>query len=138
MRRAENKNVKTEKIAEAKRHLANAKETICKSPLGKTGKLFLDEKCVREGAGIGYLAALKAIDGYLLQKGVPEKELPQSIEAYRKAIKKRIPLNGELMENLQVAYENLHLGAYYRGIKTVAMVKDGLSAVKKIIELLEK
>ena len=71
---------KKELIKEAKRYLANGKETIAKSPI--EGKLYADEKYVREGAGIAYLAALKAIDGYLVGKGISKDKLPKSIEEY--------------------------------------------------------
>lgn len=58
---------KPDLLREARRYLANGKETIGKSPID--GKLYADEKYVREGAGIAYLAALKAIDGYLVGRG---------------------------------------------------------------------
>lgn len=127
---------KTETIAEAKRYLANAKETIRKSPISPSGKTYEDSKYIREGSGIGYLAALKAIDGWLLGKGTDPDKLPKSIEEYW-AVRKKIPHNGKFSENLTLAYQNLHRGGYYEGWIDVQFIKNGLEAVKEIIEMLE-
>ena len=122
--------------SEAYRYLANAKETISKSAIQYGA--YSDSKYVREAAGIAYLAALKAIDTYLINKGVHEDDLPDSIEEYRKLIGKKIPLNGKLTVALKIVYQNLHLFAYYRGGTNVDMVKAGFENCKKIIDMLSK
>jgi hypothetical protein len=127
---------KKELMKEAKRYLANGKETIAKSPI--EGKLYTDEKYVREGAGIAYIAALKAIDGYLVSKGVSKDKLPKSIEEYWTMKKKHIPHNGKFTQSLTIAYKTLHIAAYYQGLNTVSNVKEGMLAVKEIISMLEK
>ena len=99
---------------------------------------YNDAKYVREAAGIAYLAALKAIDAYLINKGVREDDLPDSIEEYRVFIKKKIPLNGKLTVALKIVYENLHLLAYYRSGTDVKMIKSGFENCKKIIDMLAK
>ncbi|OGU11571.1 MAG: hypothetical protein A2X61_09270 [Ignavibacteria bacterium GWB2_35_12] len=127
---------KEQAIAEAKRYLANAKETIAKSPIGIAGKIYEDSKYVREGAAMAYLAALKAIDGWLLGKGTPNEKLPKSIDEYW-AVRRKIPHNGKFTEDLTIVYQNLHLGAYYQGFVDINFVKNGLRAVKEIISMLE-
>lgn len=127
---------KKELIKEAKRYLANGKETIAKSPI--EGKLYIDEKYVREGAGIAYLAALKAIDGYLVGKGISKDKLPKSIEEYWAMKKKYIPHNGKFSQSLTIAYKTLHIAAYYQGLNTISNVKEGMQAVKEIITMLEE
>jgi hypothetical protein len=72
---------KDEAIAEAKRYLKNAKEILSQTDI-RYGKIYEDAKIVREAAGIAYLAALKAIDGYLIGKGISPEKLPTSIEEY--------------------------------------------------------
>jgi hypothetical protein len=126
---------KSDLIVEAKRYLANGKETIGKSPIDR--KLYADDKYVREGAGIAYLDALKAIDAYLVGRGVEYDKLPKSIEEYWAAKKKYIPMNGKFSQSLTLAYQNLHISAYYQGVQSVSVVKEGLAAVKEIISLLE-
>lgn len=125
-----------EAFAEAHRYLKNAKETISKSPI--KFNQYQDTKYVREAAGIGYLSALRALDAYLLKKGLHADELPKSFEGYWAAKEKYIPLNGKLSAALGLVYENLHIFAYYRGASSVALVKDGFENCKKIIEMLEK
>jgi hypothetical protein len=126
---------KKELIKEAKRYLANGKETVAKSPI--EGKLYADEKYVREGAGIAYLAALKAIDGYLVGKGIATDKLPKSIEEYWAMKKKHIPHNGKFSQSLTIAYKTLHIAAYYQGLNTISNIKEGFQAVKEIITMLE-
>src|SRR3989304_1404747 len=103
---------KDKAFAESKRYLANAKETIAKSPIDPYGKIYEDSKYVREGSAMAYLAALKAIDGWLIGKGTPIEKLPDSIDDYW-AVRKKIPHNGKFTADLTLAYQNLHLGAYY-------------------------
>ncbi|MBI3189980.1 MAG: DUF5618 family protein [Ignavibacteriales bacterium] len=128
---------KEDAIAQAKRYLANAKETIAKSQIDRYGKIYTDSKYVREGAGIAYLAALKAFDGWLLGKGISPDKLPKSIEEYWQ-VEKKIPYNGKLSSDFTLVYQNLHIGAYYQGLVSVNTVKEGLRAVKEIITMLEK
>ena len=128
---------KEQAFSEAKRYLANAKETISKSAIDSTGKLYEDAKYIREGAGVAYLAALKAFDGWLIGKGYISDELPKSIDEYW-ALRKKIPHNGKFTADFTLVYQNLHIGAYYQGIISVNVIKEGLIAVKEIIAMLEK
>jgi len=128
---------KEQAFAEAKHYLANAKSTIAKSPIDEYGKLYLDSKYVRAGAGIAYLAALKAIEGWLIGNGVPHDKLPKSIDEYW-SVRKKIPHNGKFTTDFTLVYQNLHIGAYYKNQTSVIIVKEGLSAVREIIRILEK
>jgi hypothetical protein len=125
---------KGEAIAEAKRYLKNAKEILSKVKIEYDR--YTDPKLVSEAAGVAYLAALKAIDGYLLGKGISPEKLPASIEEYFSVISK-IPKNGKLKAHLSTAYENLHIFAYYRGGVSVDMIKAGIKSVEEIIKMLE-
>lgn len=125
-----------EAFAEAHRYLKNTKETISKSPIKYSQ--YQDTKYVREAARIGYLSALRALDGYLIKKGLDPDELPKSFEGYWAAKEKYIPLNGKLSAALGIVYENFHIFAYYRGASNVELVKAGFENCKKIIEMLEK
>lgn len=123
-------------LSEAYRYLANAKETISKSPIGYG--IYTDSKYVREAAGIAYLAALKALDIYFISKGMKKAELPQSIEEYQIFVKKKIPLNGKLNSSLTIVYQNLHILAYYRGGVDIVMIKSGFENARKVIEMINK
>lgn len=123
-------------IQEAYRYLANAKQTLSNSPI-EYGR-YSDSKYVSEAAGIAYLAALKAINVFLLSREMQESELPQSIEGYREMMRTKMPHNGKLKASLQIIYENLHILAYYRGGTGIKMIKEGLENCKKIIEMIDK
>jgi len=127
---------KDEAIKEAKRFLKNAKEILSKTEI-EYNRIYKEPKATREAAGIAYLAALLAIDGFLISKGTSPDKLPTSIQGYMDAVKK-IPRNGKLMANLITAYQNLHILAYYRGGVNVDMIKAGLKSVEEIINILEK
>ncbi len=124
-----------EAFAEAEIFYKNAKENLKKSPIEFGG--YQKPKYVKEASAMGYLAALRAIDGYLLSKGVLPQNLPSSIIEYQKAILK-VPQNGKLLIALEVAYQNLHIFGYYRGGISVEMIKDGFSKARLIIDTLAK
>lgn len=121
-------------MAEARRYLQNAKQTLRKVPV-KYG-LYTDAKYVREASGIAYLATLKAIDSYLISKGWRNDELPSSIEGYWKA-KKSIPHNGEFTTHLTRAYQLLHRNDYYEGTTAEETIKGGIYSVEQIIRMLD-
>jgi hypothetical protein len=91
---------------------------------------------VREAMGMAYLAVLEAINEYLLKKGLTKKELPRSVDAYRKALQKYIAVhNGKLIREFEKLYDALHIAGYYRGLLyDVNMVKDALKAARAFIE----
>ena len=124
-----------EAFIEAEQFYKNAKETLAKSPIEYGA--YQKPKLVKEASAMAYLAALRAIDGFLLAKGFHAKNLPTSIVEYEKAIDK-IPYNGKLAESLEVAYQNLHILGYYRGGVGVEMIKEGFSKARYIINTLTK
>ncbi len=121
-------------MREALRYLKNAKEILRSAPI--EDNTYTDVKPVQEACGTAYLAVLKAIDEYLMKKGVDEKELPQSIDGYREMMRKYIMVhNGKLMKEFEKLYKALHVAGYYRGLlEDVDMVKDALKAAKAFID----
>jgi hypothetical protein len=121
-------------MKESLRYLNNARE-ILKSARVEDGT-YLDSKPVREACGVAYLAVLMAIDEYLIQKGLGKKDLPRSVEGYRKALQKYLAIHdGKLMREFEALYEALHIAGYYRGnLYLVDMVKDALKAARTFIE----
>ena len=121
-------------MKEALRHLQNAKEILRKAPI-EDGR-YADVKYVQEACGVAYLAVLKAIDEYLLNKGVGKKELPKSVEAYRIALQKHlITRDGKLLREFESLYEELHIAGYYRALLGhINIVKDAFKAAKGFIE----
>ena len=121
-------------MKEALRYLNNAKE-ILKSAPTENGT-YSDIKLVREACGTAYLAILVAIDEYLIEKGMTKKDLPTSVDAYRKALQKHLAIHdGKLLREFEALYEALHIAGYYRGnIYLVDMLKDAFKSAKSFID----
>lgn len=120
-------------MIESLRYLNNAKDILKKAPI--EDNRYADVKHVQEACGTAYLAILKAIDEYLIIKGVSKKELPKSTEAYRKLIKKHLAVhNGKLMKEFEDLYDELHIAGYYRGmLHSVGAVKEIFKTAKAFI-----
>ena len=121
-------------MKEALRYLETARELLKTAPV--EDNTYTDVKPVQEACGTAYLAVLKAIDQYLIKKGVEEKELPQSVDGYREMMRKYLMIhNGKLLKEFEKLYKLLHIAGYYRGLlEDVAVVKDALKAAKTFIE----
>jgi len=121
-------------MEEALRYLENAKEIL--QSIRVEDNTYTDIKSVQEACGIAYLAILKAIDAYLLRKGLDEKDLPQSVDGYREMMRKFLRIhNGKLIREFDKLYKLLHIAGYYRGLlEDVIIVKDALRAAKNFIE----
>ena len=119
---------------EAIRYLENAKELLSKSPI-EGNRYYTDVKYVQEACGTVYLAILKAIDEYLLKRGLTKKELPKSVDGYRKVLQKYLVVhNGKLLKEFEILYEELHIAGYYRGnLQSVGAIKELLKDAKSFI-----
>jgi hypothetical protein len=122
---------------EALRYLNNAKEILNKVPV--EDNRYTDIKPVREAFGTAYLSILEAINDVLLKRGFSKKELPKSVEGYRKALQKYVTVhNGKLLKDFEMLYDALHIAGYYRGlIYNVDAVKDYIKSTKTFIEKLK-
>ena len=119
---------------ESLRYLENAKSIVRGVKI--EGKYYTDIKPVREAFGTAYLAILEAINERLIKKGYTKKDLPKSVDEYRKILKKYFAVNnGKLAREFEGLYDTLHIAGYYRGlIYNVDMVKDSMKAAKEFIE----
>ena len=121
-------------MKESLRYLNNAREILKAAPV--EDDTYTDIKPVREAFGVAYLAVLEAINEDLLKKGLTKKELPKSVDEYRKSLRKNLSVHdGKLLREFEKLYDALHIAGYYRGlIYDVNMVKDALKATKSFIE----
>jgi hypothetical protein len=71
-----------------------------------------------------------------LKRGTSKKELPRSVDAYRRALQKHLAIHdGKLLREFEALYEALHIAGYYRGnIYLVDMLKHALKAARAFIE----
>ena len=121
-------------MSEAIRYLNNAKEILRKAKI--EDNMYVDVKYVQEACGTVYLAVLKAIDEYLINKGISEAKLPQSIEGYREMMKKHLSIhNGKLTREFEVLYDELHIAGNYRGLHLNAnIIKEIFKLARIFIE----
>ena len=121
-------------MKEAIRYLNNAKEILKSAPIEDNA--YADVKPVQEACATAYLAVLKGIDECLLSKGLSKKELPRSVDGYRKALQKYLAVHdGKLVREFERLYDQLHIAGYYRALlHDVDIVKDAIKAARTFIE----
>lgn len=121
-------------MKEALRYLENARGILKSIP--RETNTYTDVKPVREAFGTAYLAVLEAINACLLKKGLSKRELPQSVEAYRMALRKYLAIhNGKLLREFEKLYDILHIAGYYRGLLCdINVVREAMNAAKMFIE----
>jgi uncharacterized protein (UPF0332 family) len=121
-------------VKEALRYLENARAILRTASI--EDNTYTDGNPVQEACGTAYLAVLKAIDEYLLKKGIDEKELPQSVDGYREMLRKYLMIHsGRLLKEFDKLYKLLNIAGYYRRLlEDVTIVKDALKAAKIFIE----
>ena len=124
-------------MREALRYLNNAKEILKSVPV--EDNTYTDVKPVREAFLTAYLAISEAINEYLMRKGLTKKDLPKSVDAYRKALQKYLTVrDGKLLRDFDKLYDALHIAGYYRGlIYDTRAVRDYLEAAKEFIDKVE-
>jgi len=121
-------------MKEALRYLENAKEILKSAP--REDSIYTDIKLVREAFAIVYLAVLEAINEALINRGITKRELPKSVDAYRKAPRRYFAVHdGKLLREFEMLYDALHIAGYYRGlIYNVDAVRDYIKAARTFIE----
>ena len=127
----EQQELKEQYYGEAMRYMDNAKEYLKQAK--KEGKMYRDRKYVRTACGTAYNGVLIALDCYLMLKGVkkPSKKERKSIEFYQLNLGK---LDRKMLDNLNMAYQILHLYGYYDGIESVNVIKEGFYFANMILE----
>ncbi len=127
-----------EAISLAKRYLDNAKQTLKSVEINERG-LYQDAKYTSSACGIAYLGALAALNAYLLKKGIPKDQLPESVEGYNARIKeiRNSQLKKALYEYYTLSYDNLHILGYYRHGVGSKMIREGMDAVRHLIREVE-
>ncbi|MCL6103547.1 MAG: DUF5618 family protein [Bacteroidetes bacterium] len=125
----EQNRIRTTYYNEAIRYMENARETLKKA--GKEDRFYVDEKYVKTACGIAYNGVLKALDGYLLLKGIEKKKGRKDIEYYQDAI---AIIDRKLLNYINSAYKVLHLNGYYDGIRDARVIAEGFNLAYSIIE----
>ena len=127
----EREEAKARYYAEAMRYMDNAKECLAKAK--KEDIYYVDPKYVKMACGTAYSGLLLALDGLFELQGIPKPSLKQrkSVEYYQSNIAQ---MDRKMLNQLNSAYEVLHLWGYYDGVKRVSIIKDGFDDAYRLIE----
>jgi hypothetical protein len=112
----------------------NAKDMLKKA--GKDGRHYKDPKYVSSASGIAYKGILVALDSWLQLKEVeiPEnkdgKENRRQIGFYRDNLRK---LDKKLLQDLNAAYDSLHLYGYYDCNLSKGIIDEGFEIANDIL-----
>ncbi|MDR2692715.1 MAG: DUF5618 family protein [Chitinispirillales bacterium] len=132
MTREEQDSVLSVEYAESNRYMDNAKETLRKAEKQDDG-YYRDDKYVRTACGTAYLGVLRALETWLVLKGIeiPDKKKRKSIEFYEYSVAQ---IDKKMLSHLKAAYSVLHLDGYYRGVTRVKIIEGGFDAAYEIID----
>jgi hypothetical protein len=123
--------VKQEAYAEAMRYVQKAKDVLQKA--GQEDNHYHDRKVVRRACGTAYSGMLVALDAWLQLKNVPDAQ-HKPIDYYRKNIGQ---IDYRLLDELDGAYDILHLLGYHDGNSNVVVVQEGFNIALDINALVK-
>ena len=126
----EKKELKKKSYAEAMRYIDNAKDALHKAK--REGKYYTDTKYVRSASGIAYSGMLLALDTLMQIKNIqlPSKSR-KSIDWYRDQLRK---MDWKLLNEVNIAYDILHLLGYYEGHKNAEVINTGMDSAVYVIK----
>lgn len=115
-------------IEEARRYVANARESIKKAAYDPEINVYLDDKYVKTAGDILWKGCLIALDAVLqVRKG---KGRP-SIEKYKLAASKR---DHKLLQFLNVGYDTMHIHMGYDGTGNKKTCDSGFDYANALID----
>jgi hypothetical protein len=127
---------KAEAMEMARRLLANADKLMTPTPPIESDQ-YVDMKPVRGAAGYGYLAAQEAILAHLIGQGSTNSQFPKNFPEYVKAAATIGSQKKKAVGLLNLIYSSLHLGVHYYALPVTSLYKEGIKAVRDLLELVE-
>ena len=127
----EQQKLKEKYYNEAIRYMDNARE--CLKNAKKEDGYYNDKKYVKMACGTAYSGVLVAMDCFLMLRGIekPASKKRKSIEYYQENLGSQ---DRKMLNNLNSAYQILHLDGYYDGIQNATVVKEGFNEAYRLIE----
>lgn len=125
---------KPDTIEEARRYVANAKDTLKeKGKLDEDGMAYGDRKYVRAAGNYLWLGVLIALDVvFNVSQG---KRTRPDINDYRNAVVNR---DKKLLTLINIGYETIHLSMNYDGNQSKAVCDEGFRLTNAIIDRCER
>jgi pyruvate/2-oxoacid:ferredoxin oxidoreductase alpha subunit len=119
---------KEEHIADAKRHIENAREILREKGKKEDG-FYTDAKYVAIAGHTAYRGILIALNELMKQHGI-KKSTRKHVDDYQDFLAK---LDRKILNHFNIAYEILHLVMGYDGFGEYDVVKKGLNSAEEII-----
>lgn len=125
---------KPDTIEEARRYVANAKDTLKeKGKLDEDGMAYGDRKYIRAAGNYLWLGVLIALDVvFNVSQG---KRTRPDINDYRNAVVNR---DKKLLTLINIGYETIHLSMNYDGNQSKAVCDEGFRLTNAIIDRCER
>lgn len=118
-------------IEEARRYVANAKETIAKADLNTTTGYYQDRKYIQTAGDLLWKGCLIALDAAFGISAKLKKDQRADIDDYKKAVAKR---DRKLSQFVNDGYKAMHLNMGYDGVYNKAACDDGFRIANLIID----
>lgn len=124
---------KKDPIAEARRYVENAKETLReKGELNTETKLYEDDKYVRAAGNYLWLGVLMALDAFFHVR--KDRRTRVNINEYLDAVGKR---DRKLLSFVNTGYDVMHLSMTYDGVQAKGVSDEGFRLANNIIDRCE-
>ena len=124
---------KKDPIAEARRYVENAKETLReKGELNIETKLYEDDKYVRAAGNYLWLGVLMALDAVFHVR--KDRRTRVNINEYLDAVGKR---DRKLLSFVNTGYDVMHLSMTYDGVQAKGVSDEGFRLANNIIDRCE-
>lgn len=124
---------KKDPIAEARRYVENAKETLReKGELNTETKLYEDDKYVRAAGNYLWLGVLMALDAVFHVR--KDRRTRVNINEYLDAVGKR---DIKLLSFVNTGYDVMHLSMTYDGVQAKGVSDEGFRLANNIIDRCE-
>lgn len=124
---------KKDPIAEARRYVENAKETLReKGELNTETKLYEDDKYVRAAGNYLWLGVLMALDAVFHVR--KDRRTRVNINEYLDAVGKR---DIKLLSIVNTGYDVMHLSMTYDGVQAKGVSDEGFRLANNIIDRCE-
>ncbi|MBO4574835.1 MAG: DUF5618 family protein [Bacteroidales bacterium] len=124
---------KKDPIAEARRYVENAKETLReKGELNTETKLYEDDKYVRAAGNYLWLGVLMALDAVFHVR--KDRRTRVNINEYLDAVGKR---DRKLLSFVNTGYDVMHLSMTYDGVQAKGVSDEGFRLANNIIDRCE-
>ena len=135
-----------ERLELARRYLQNAREELKKAGLIKETNTYRDYKYVSSASGLAFRGVLEALKALFLDRGVfrNSSEMNRKLKRHDMYFRTLKGLNGLgkdrdiLMYLLEDVYDILHIGGYYRELRSKKAIDDGFEKAERIIRIVEK